>query len=661
MKASIRLFKGLPVKSKRLKARTYKVSDLDLLANTIKMGFVFAPEIACNYTNYVELIEMVQDIYGMTAEKLNASFHKSWLKVKDTPMEQLVVEQLAHYLTTYGVESDYPAEYVVEKGAQWGVDNLGKKILELEDFDVDKSIDSGYIYIPKEKLNIPGLEIDNIKLVVIQGYTKKELKEKLMNLLNMGIALAEDTIKDVIDIALFVGVDEQDLATIRNKEIKATMYSYLNLIPENPVEFLRFIIYKITGNTLLIKSPGLIAAVKEKKDIHIVNLLEQYKRQYGFEKLAEIFYRFKPLWLALRTNRQLKTIVNRIGRLAKKYHKPMPIDYLNSITTKLKKGLGVYDFILENELNKVNTFRKIRLAYALKYRTKDVDSILYRIRNGKGYATDFNFDNKEGAKQVLDIVLNSIVEDISKNVKGKKIYIPENITYTLPATEKQFTGNFPSGTYVTIPRDMVFGVYWENVKGNRIDLDLSVISKSTKIGWDASYRSDEGDILFSGDLTDAQKGATELFYVRKQEDDALILFVNYYNFDENIEVPFKIVIAEEKISNFGKNYMVNPNNVAVVCHSNIKQQQKILGLIITNPNENRFYFAETHIGCSITSYNANFTEHSRKYLFNFYGNTIKLNDILEMAGAEITSDKKDYDISLAPEDLEKDTILGLLK
>ncbi|KKL75008.1 hypothetical protein LCGC14_2059240, partial [marine sediment metagenome] len=66
-------------------------------------------------------------------------------------------------------------------------------------------------------------------------------------------------------------------------------------------------------------------------------------------------------------------------------------------------------------------------------------------------------------------LLNSkefVIKNVSKNVKGKKIYVPENITYSLPATEKQFTGFFPSGTCVKIPKDMIVGVHWKNVKDN---------------------------------------------------------------------------------------------------------------------------------------------------------------------------------------------------
>ena len=653
-KATIRLFKALPITTKK------KKTNKDLLVKTIKKGFIFSPEVIHNYSNYDELIKMVEEVIGITGEKLNSSFHKSWTKVKDASMEQLVVEQLAHYLTTYGKEQ--PAEYVEEKEKQWGVDNLGGKIIGLGDFESDK-VGGNYVYIPKEKLEIPELDIDGIRLVVIKGYTKKELKEKLLNLLGMGIALGEDTIQDVLDVATFVELDEKDIEGVKNKEVKAALYDYLNLLPENPIEFLRFLVYKTTDKTLLIKSRSLIEEIKEGKN-GIVKLLNEYEKKYGLNRLAEIFYRFKPLFLAMRTTKGSKKIINRIRRLAVANHKPLPEDYLNSITAKLKKGKKINKVELEKELDKVNTFRKIRLAYALKFRTKDAESILYRIRNGRGYATSFSFNEQNAAKRTLDIVIGSIVKDVSGNVKGKKIYIPEHITYSLPATEKQFTGQFPSGTYVSIPKDMLVGINWGNVKNYSIDLDLSLISPETgKIGWDSAYRTEDRSILFSGDITDAtgRNGATELFYIKKQIKKAFILLVNYYNFDSEIEVPFKIIVAQEKADDFRENYMVNPNNVVSIANSKINQKETILGLLITTSDGCRFYFAETNIGKSITSSDADFVEHSRKYLFDFYEGAIGLKDILVKAGAKIVDDKEKADIDLSPEDLEKDSILNLLK
>ena len=644
--ATIRLFKALPIKTRRKKSPTE-----GLLKKTIERGFVFAPEVIANYSNYDELIKLVEEVYGITAEKINASFHKSWKKVKETDIEQLVVEQWAHYLTTYGKKD--PIGYILEK-------DISKVPI---DFDASKLYDGDYVYIPDEILELSGLEWDEAKLVVIKGYTKQELKKKLLALLESGIALKEETIKDITDVALFVNVNGEEIANIKNKEVRTILYDYFDLFPNKPVEFLRHCVYVATDTTLLIKSKELIAKIKEGKNIKIVKLFKRYEEVNGLEKLAEIFYRFKPIWISFRTNAELKKIINRLRRLATIYHRPMPEDYLNEITAKIKKGEAIDQDKLENELKKVNTFRKIRLAYALKFRTKEnVDAILYRIRNGKAWAESFHFEKQIKAKIILNVVLDSIVKDVGKNVKGKKIYLPDYINYSLPATEKQFTGNFPSGTYISIPQDMIVGIHWENVKSNRIDLDLSTISSAGKFGWDGSYRNDEGSILFSGDVTDAPrpKGATELFYMKRQLKDSLILMLNYYNYDDEINVPFKIIVAKEKVKNFRNNYMVNPNDIVSVVQSEISQRQKILGLLITTMDESRFYFVETSIGTSITARDSEVSKNSRKYLINFYQNSIELKYILSEAGAKLVDDKDKGDIDLSPESLEKDSILNLL-
>jgi hypothetical protein len=617
MKATLKLFKALPIEAKKEKQPTE-----ELLKKTISMGFVFSPEVIANYTNYDELIKKVEQVIGISGEKANKSFHKSWKKVRDANIEQLVIEQIIHYFTTYGFE------------------RLG-------------IYDKDLVYIPNEKLEIPELK-DEITLTVIKGYTKEELKTKLMQLLGSGIALKEDTIKDVVDVALFVGINEKDIEKTKNKEVKCILYQYLNLLPENPVEFLRYAIYVATGETLLIKSKDLIEKIKETKNIRVVKLFQDYPK----EKLAEIFYRFKPLFLAFRTNRVMKTIINKIRKLAITYHKPMPEDYLNTVTAKVKNNIELNNF--EKELDKVNTFRKIRLAYALKFRTKqNIDSILYRIRNGKSYVTDFDFNNKQKARKVLDMVLESITSDISKNVKGKKIYIPDYIHYALPSTEKQFTGDFPSGTYVSIPKDMVFGIYWENVGKNRIDLDLSLIDINGKIGWDASYRRENGAILFSGDITDAPRGATELFYVKRQLENNYIVFLNYFNYEKDIKVPYKIIIAKAQVSSLKKNYMVDPNYIITSTQSEVNKKQNIIGLAKVTTNQNRFYFAETSIGNSITSTNSDIADKSRNYLVNYYQNSISLKDILIKAGAKLV-DKKECEIDLSPENIDRQSILKLI-
>ena len=640
MNSVIKLFKAVPVTTKD-KGK----ADKDILKETVKRGFIFAPEIFSNYhkNDLINLIEDVSKEIGISSEKANNAFHKSWKKIAEADIEQLVMEQIIHYITTYGYEA-------------MGI----------------YSNDS--IYIPLETLKLPKINLDKISLIVIKGYTKVELKEKLINLLGSGIALKEDTKKDVIDVATFVELTEEEIFNINNKEVRCALCDLLDTFPKDPIEFLRFMIYKATNKTLLIKDRFTISEIKSKDNLSALGLLGKYQNKYGLDKLAEIFYRFKPLFLAFRTNKKLKQIINKIRRLAEKYHKPMPEDFLNSITAHISKGeykTDLSDIRLMQELSLVNVFRKIRLAYALKFRTADVDSILYRIRNGKSYATDFKFENKQEAQRILDIVLDSIVCDIKSNVEDKKIYIPKNLQYALPTTEKMFTGDFPSGSYVTVPKDIIVGVHWDDVGSKRIDLDLSLINCEVgKIGWDSSYRTEGRDVLFSGDLTAAPKpnGASELFYIQRQKDSSYILMVNYFNYNDYdyegdgkcVDVPFKILVASEKITRFNHNHMVNPNNIIATVKSVIKERQKMLGLLVVTPEENRFYFCESSLGSSITSYGNDYTDKARKYLLDFYKNTISLNDILEKAGAKLVDDNKKCDIDLSYETLEKDSIIKLL-
>lgn len=637
MKSTIRLFNALPIKTRPLE----KVEQSDeLLEKTIRRGFIFSPEVICNYNDYDMLIDMVEKEIGLTPEKLNNSFHKSWDKVRNADMIQLVTEQLVHYITTYGFE-------------------------ELGIFNSDS------VYIPNEKLEIPELE-SGITLTIIKGYTKEELKEKLMKLITSGIALNEDTMEDIMNLALFLGLSEDDIKQTKNKEVKIMMYDYLNVTPENPTEFLRLIIYKTTKKTLIIKNYKTIESIKTDvvNDLFVIGAFHRYNNRYGYERLAEVFNRYKPLFLALKQNEPMKSIINKISKLSKEHHKPMKEDYLNEVTSKIKNGVILVKSKLNEELNKVNTFRKIRLAYALNYRTNNTESIIYKIRNGKGYATEFNSISRnesilsdEEYKKVFNIVLESIIKDISKNVKDKKIYIPNYITYALPTTEKQFTGNFPSGTYISTPRDMIVGIHWENTNEYRIDLDLSMInSEKGKIGWNAAYRTEDRSILFSGDITDAPKpkGATELFYVEKQREGSYILINNYYNYDKDVEVPFKIIVAGEPVKRLTANYTVNPNNVLSVVKTKINQKQQILGLLTITPDECRFYFTETYIGNDITSSENEFVNHSRRYLSDYYKNTISFNEVLEKAGAIIVNNKDNCDIDLSPENIEKDTIIKLI-
>ena len=94
MESTIRLFKAVPITNKG------EITDKELMEKTIKKGFIFSPQVMFSYPNYDSILEAVEKNIGITAEQLNSSFHKSWTKIIDADIEQLVAEQIVHYITT---------------------------------------------------------------------------------------------------------------------------------------------------------------------------------------------------------------------------------------------------------------------------------------------------------------------------------------------------------------------------------------------------------------------------------------------------------------------------------------------------------------------------------------------------------------------------------
>ncbi len=650
--STLKLFKAVPIKTQKKKNPSKSITE-----ETIRHGFIFSKEIGGNFTDEElrQLIPTIATDIGITPNQMNSTFHKSWGKVRDTPLFNLVQEQIFHYMTTYGYEA------------------MG-------------TYDEGSVFIPNERLEIPQIK-DGIKLTIIKGYTKKQLKEKLMKILESGMAL--QSIDEVIEVAKYSEIQEDEIAQIKNKEAKIRLYRLMDLLPTDPIEFLRYMIYNTTDKTLIIVNKKTLETIKE-SDTKATALFEEYDDHIGYKRLAEIFLRFKPLFLAFKAHEGMEPIINRISKLSHKYHKPMKQSFLNNVTAILRKGDVIPTSRLSDELDKVNIFRKIRLAQSIGYRMTSPESIMYKIRNGKAYATTMDFDNVAGARRAHSVILNSIAKDL-KHLKGKEFYIPENVTYALPATEKQFVGSIPSGTSITIPDNMIFGVYWENVavpekhkserdegyRGyygendthggkRRIDLDLHANAlNGGQIGWNSSYRTGSGSAMFSGDITDAPNGATELIYMNNKYDDTILLTLNYYNFDENLPVPFKLMVAEEKPTGRFQGrretpYMVDPNNLRCSVKSVIDVKQKSIGFGTVKDGECKFYFTDNALGNSIAVKGYKYIELARDYMAKFATTQVTFNEVLDLVGAKIVTEPTKKSIDLSLESLETDTFINLL-
>jgi hypothetical protein len=448
--------------------------------------------------------------------------------------------------------------------------------------------------------------------------------------------------------------------------------NHYNIVPSEPNAWLRFVITKLTGESLVIKNNYLISKIKSSDYRVLDSLLEKTPKN-----LASIFFRYKPLFLAMKSISQNKTFFNNLRKKANKLHKPLPEDYMNSITGKMKNGeFKIREF--KNKISEYSVWRKVRLAYALKNRLSGMESIVYRVRNGKGFATEFSdwFDENQ-LKKVLNYTIQSIASDISKNVDGKVFHIPSYVNYSLPQSEKQFVGNVPANTSVSVGSDdLVVGIHWYNNPHERIDIDFSIIDATGKYGWDAKYRSSSKSILFSGDMTDAPRpnGASEMFYFSsfKGMSDALIS-ANWFNMgrsDGQVE-NCKLFVARE---NVGKNfeggrrteggYMVNPNNVLFSQNVTIDKKQNSIGLISNKDGETRVYFLMTSVGNSISSSVGSQSELIRDFLLKTSTNTIDLREIIELAGGTIVDERSDIPedveiIDLSLESLDKTTFVKM--
>lgn len=612
-----------------------------------------------------EIIDYAIERYGINGYKFNQTFHKSFQTVRELPLEELIVQQIIHYCTTYGFE-------------------------DLGIYDKDT------VYIPAEKLEIPEVDLNEISLTAIKPITEKELQERLMKLLTSGIALSEETVEDIMALSDYI--DKNEFDKIKNREIKIALYKKYNVMPQNPEEFLKYMIYELTGNILKIKNVDTWYSIKNCDKEKAYQMFNTYIKKNGIAKLSSIFLRNKYIFLAFKTNKdsymikdyelKINSIINKLRKLANKNHVPMTISNLAILDRLTDKNVNVDLDELYKMLDNITIYREIRIYNGVTYRILGNDNIVYRIRNGKSYVKtlpekDMNYMTR--LINIQNIIKNHLVNRISDKVAGKVIYIPENVVYSAPTSEKQFSDNIPDGSYIEVPRNgkMVYGVHWENLDGDeRVDLDLKQMNKSEVFGWNAAYRGHS--VTFSGDVVDAPKpkGATELFEIDSDcPTNAYLVTLNMYTSNSK-DVPYEFIIAEsENYKTVTLNYVVNPNKVKVKLNRTIKntERQKVVGFITIEENKIRFYFNDFTQGKSqSTSQRDEYKMGAFDYYRTYTKTQLKLNDLLKEAGADIVTTKKvvvptiakgfdlelvekQADIDLSLEAITKETIIDLLQ
>lgn len=565
------------------------MNDIQSVNNAaVKAGYVVHPDV-CN--------KIVKKWIDSVRYNPNSTFYRRWKDITDRSRMQLFLDQLIHYASTYGTNFE------------------------------------GETYCP----NGEPIDIDYKQYRVIEAATDEQLEEKIMTVLSSGIALKSDVVEAFCEWLLMLP-QAIDIDAIKNREAMVYICTKLGIFPNNPETLVRYVFYIATGSPMLIQSKEMLYMVKAYAD----RVDFTYLTNEQLIGLASVFNRYKRIFMALKSNRKNINAINKISRLSKKHHKPFKPGFWENITNIQY----ISDELLDKKVAELtNPFKVIKLLEMIKLRqiqsTNNYDR-MFIIRNGKvwvdkdtrvPYPCDFDRIGMKLLGRLVELmaVAYKNLDPYRDEDKGPiRIKLP-SCELVCPSSEKKFIGNLPMGSYYTLAdHDNYFGIYWRNEWGTR-DFDLSLIHEGRKIGWNASYKDD--NVVFSGDMTNADPEATEILYMKNGAPDGTI-YVNRFSGDEGSQ--YKLFFGQDKCDGFKKNYMVDPNSIVLedMLTSDIREQ--MVGQII----DNKVYFMNLGCGNSRVSV-VNDTDYVKAQCEAH----IALRPLLEAVGYEIVTEKPDIDLS----------------
>lgn len=570
----------------------------------MQLGYIVEPE-ACR-----------NDVYAFLRSQrinTNSTFYKHWDDVLSKTREELWLDQVIHYALAYGCDIPWTPNDNEEPVANFSE----YKLIRLE----SKNVIAARCY----DMICSGIALDNETSSVVVTYIGQNIPVSVMT--------------------------EDWLDKITNKEALTKLCVSKNIFPTRSFDILRYMMFVVTGDAMIIKSPEKIKIIKLNADKIKWDKLSL--RQYA--ELAKIFYRFKPLFLAMRETKAGRKAVNKIRRMANKFHTPLKEGFWETVVSKV---YPLDEIKIRIEEDKPTNFKVIRLMQAIREKmlltTGSFGPNCYIIRNGKVWVDKSNKDmtfmspKYEYWSFLYDVLENYVVNNLKK--KACTVKFPENLNLACPTSEKIFFGNIPFGSYFALPeKDAIFGVHWDNKSGIR-DIDLSFVGiDGRKFGWNAGYYAN--DIVYSGDVTYPNPEATELIWCKKACVDG-ILYANLYSGDLGY---FDVIFAQETPSGYTANYMVKPENIKVKEKIKFESTQQQIGIIL----DGNAYITNLRVGNQAVSNQIGAEQNclvmKRKML-----STIPLKDILIKAGfKERKLNTKDNPIKLDLTDLNKDTLIDL--
>lgn len=572
------------------------VSDTrGLLEDALKRGFILNPLVHNEDVRAFIKSEIIHP---------NTTFYKTWEDVVSKNRLELFIDQVRHYFSTYGTDR------------------------------------TGTPYVPNTGADEP----DYSSFTYIDVISEQELFSRCLGMLCSGIALRSDTVQLLCEAVLDSakkGIGSIDIDRIRNREALVVLCKALDRRPSDPVSLFRYIVYVATKDTLLVRSESQISGIKANADAFDFNTLSAGE----LEKLASIFYRFKPQMLAFRggkTSRN-RAIINRIRRMAPRFHKPLVPGFWETLLSRRPPIDEV-----QAHFGGATSFKLVSLLQSTRERlltlSESRPNQMYIIRNGKAFVAPAPAVKgcEDYLKALGDLLEKELVTRLS--AKACLVRFPEEIVLTCPCSEKNFIGSLPFGSSYPMKGHNFFGIYWRNEWGT-YDFDMSFVDwGGVKVGWNAEYNT--GTVVYSGDMTDASPEASEIVYCKDICPNGTLMCNRY---DGAPGSRFRFFFGQEDIVDLKEGYMVRPDSIVVNEEMVSDSREKMLGIVCGA----RAYLMDLGTGDSRVSFGVNPGVKERIMARKALA-FIDLKELLLKAGF-IESDMPELDLTK----LDKDTLISL--
>lgn len=536
-----------------------KVNIFEVIQSASKVGLIPQESVATvPVLNYINSLSM----------NPNSTFYKTWEDVTSKNRFELFVDQMCHYASTYGTNFE---------GESW---------------------------VPND---IP-VDLVYTDYTVIKSVTRKEMFDTLTSMIYSGVALKSELISAICECLEYLSEFTIDINKVKNNEALCLIAQRFHLFPINGPLATRVVYNMLSGKTQIVQSKNMYSDLAG--DMYH-NLAIVKKTFENFDEdtcviLAQSYLRYKRFWKAARRFCKAHNIndgviaINRISNIAKRYHKPISTDFWSDISTHYftEKELDYQISKLDNPYKIVKILEMILLR---QYQDRNYIKRMFNIRNGNVW-----FDDQKKKVRKLDGKFN-IVKDklidrlvgglamarINSNPDGLTlIKFPKDVELVMPSSQKTFYGNYPFGSSMNIGKNSFIGVYWENEWGTN-DFDLSFIaSTGRKYGWDGAYCD---DVIYSGDMTSAPHGASEIIQFTDKVTDGVV-YLNRYNGAKLSKYMTFVGTGDNKQSEYankittmlgkGAAWMVNPDDIISKEMGVSYKRQQISGVV----HNGKFYF-----------------------------------------------------------------------